>query len=109
VTEGAAMAARFPIWAMIRGGARLPLRGNLSNLNNLLVDPDLVTVGVPSGAEYDVELTARCPSDERAQRYEGTLRAVLLLVKASGEVRREGRIVQASLKVPAEMVGKLVH
>jgi hypothetical protein len=111
ITESEILARRYPAWAVIRGGARLPLRGNLANLNNLLVDPELVTVGVQTGAGYDVDLTARCPSDERAQGFEGTLRAVLLLIQAGpgAQVRRDGRSVQASMRVPAEVVGKLVR
>jgi hypothetical protein len=111
IAEGERLAARYPGWAVIRGGAQLPLHGNLANLNNLLADPDLVTVGVQSGTDYAVELTARCPSEERAQRFEGSLRAVLLLIKAgpTAQVRRDGRAVQASMKVPPEVVDKLVR
>src|SRR5262249_795237 len=33
------LAARAPVWAVIRGGATLPLAGNLANLNTLFQDP----------------------------------------------------------------------
>ena len=102
------LAAQYPAWAVIRGGARLPLQGNLANLNNLLVDPDLVTIGVRGGEGYAVELTARCPSEDRARHFEGGLRAVLLLLQAasSAQVQREGNTVRASMTVPAELLGK---
>jgi hypothetical protein len=111
VADGELLAARYPAWAVIRGGTALPLKGNLANLNNLLVDADLVTVGVKSGDGFAVELTASCPSEQRAQRFEGSLRAVLLLIKAgpAGQVRRDGRKVQASMNVPADVIGKLVR
>jgi hypothetical protein len=111
VAEGERLAVRYPAWAVIRGGTRLPLQGNLANLNNLLIDADLVTAGVQGGAEYTVEVTAQCPSEERAARFEGSLRAVLLLLKvgSAAQVHRDGRSVQASMKVPADVIGKLVR
>jgi hypothetical protein len=110
IPDGVALAARYPAWAVIRGGTRLPLQGNLANLNNLLADAESVTAGVQAGNEYAVELTAQCPSDDRAQHFEGSLRAVLLLIKAgpAARVQRDGRKVQASMKVPAEAIGKLM-
>jgi hypothetical protein len=109
IAEGEVLAARYPAWAIIRGGLRLPLRGNLANLNNLFADADLVTTGVQIGDRYAVELTAQCPSDDRAQHFEGSLRALLLLIKAGpgARVQRDGRKVQASMQLPAEVVGKL--
>ena len=103
------MAAQYPAWAVIRGGTRLPLQGNLANLNNLLVDPELVTAGIRGGDGYAVELTARCPTEDRARHFEGSLRAVLLLIQAgqAAQVRREGTTVRASMTVPAEVLGKL--
>jgi hypothetical protein len=107
--DAEALAAEYPAWAVIRGGARLPLQGNLANLNNLLVDPDLVTAGIRGGDGYAVELNARCPSEDRARRFEGSLRAVLLLLQAApaAQVNREGNTVRASMTVPAELLGKI--
>jgi hypothetical protein len=109
--EGERLAAQYPGWAVIRGGTRLPLQGNLANLNNLLADAELVTAGVRPGEGYAVELTASCASEDRARRFEGSLRAVLLLIQAgpSAKVRREGSKVEASMTVPAEMLGKMVR
>ena len=108
--DGEKLAARYPAWAVIRGGARLPLQGNLANLNNLLVDANLITVGVNGGDTFPVELTAQCPTEDQARRFEGSLRAVLLLLQAgpSAKVRRDGGTVQASMTVPAELMRKLV-
>jgi hypothetical protein len=108
--DSQALAARYPAWAVIRGGTRLPLHGNLANLNNLIADAETLTAGVQTADDYAVELTAQCPSDERAQHFEGSLRAVLLLIKAgpAAQVQRDGRKVQASMKVPAEAIGKLM-
>jgi hypothetical protein len=110
LAEAEPLAQRYPAWAVIRGGTKLPLQGNLANLNNLLVDADLVTVGVQGGDSYPVELTARCPSEDRARRFEGSLRAMLLLlnVGSAAQVKRDGTQVQASMNVPANVIGKLV-
>jgi hypothetical protein len=108
LAEAEPLAAQYPAWAVIRGGTRLPLQGNLANLNNLLVDPELVTAGVRSGDGYAVEMTARCPTEDRARHFEGSLRAVLLLIQAgrAAQVQREGTTVRASMRVPVEMLGK---
>ena len=59
----------------------------------------------------DGKLGYTATGKERAQGFEGTLRAVLLLIQAGpgAQVRRDGRSVQASMRVPAEVVGKLVR
>jgi hypothetical protein len=102
LAEGKTLAAKHPAWAVIRGGAPLPLKGNLANVNNLLMDAELITAGTQQGDPFLVELTATCPSEERAQRLEGSLRAVILLLKGEGSlVRREGRVVKGWLRVPA--------
>jgi hypothetical protein len=107
MAEGEVLAARYPAWAAIRGGTRLPLQGNLANLNILLADVSLLTIGVETGEGYAVNLTAQCPSDARAQHFEGSLRSVLLLlaVGPTAQVRRDGTTVRASMKVPAEAIG----
>jgi len=110
VAQGETLAGNYPAWAAIRGGTRLPLSGNLTNLNNLLVDADLLTVGVRPGARFAVDLTANCPTESNAEHLAGSLRAVLLLIKAEGAtVRRDGQEVRASMKVPAEVMGRLVR
>ena len=109
LADAEAMAARYPMWAVIRGGTALPLEGNLANLNNLIADAELVTIGGRRGDRLALEMTAACASEERARRFEGSLRAVLLLIQAGpgAQVRREGRTVHAEMAVPAELADKL--
>ena len=109
--EGESLAARYPAWAVIRGSAPLPLQGNLANLNNLLRDASLITLAAQPSETLAIELTAACPSEDAARRFEGSLRAVLLLTKlaASAQIHRDGMKVKASLVASPDAFGRLLR
>jgi hypothetical protein len=111
LTDAAPLAARNPIWVVIRGGSPLPLEGNLANLNNLLRETELVTLGARPGDPIGVDLTAACPTADAAGRFEGSLRALLLLTKlaSSVQVRRDGLTVRASLTAPPDLLDRFLR
>jgi hypothetical protein len=111
LADAAPLAAANPVWVVIRGGGPLPLEGNLANLNNLLRDTEVVTLGARLGDPIAADLTATCPTPEAASRFEGSFRALLLLTKAAAsvQVRRDGRIVRASLTAPPDLLDRFVR
>ena len=115
------LAARNPVWAVVRGGTTLPLQGNLANLNNLLHNADYVTLAAQLDDRVALELAASCPSPDAASHFEGSLRAVLGLSAAalrqpdlagllrSIQVKRDDRTVRASLAASPDALGRLLH
>jgi len=115
------VAAARPIWIAVRGGAALPLEGNLANVNNLLRDAELVTLAVQPGDPAELELIARCPTPDAALRFEQSFRAMVSLaiattsrqpataaVLASIRIAREERVVHVSLSAPLDALVKLL-
>ena len=107
------VAAGHPIWMALRGGAPLPLTGNLANLNNLVRLADTITLTANVAGTVDLELTARCPSAVFAQQFEQRLRAVISLATAANKVRpaihltRDQQTVHATLSAPTETIAAL--
>jgi hypothetical protein len=110
IAEARPLAARNPVWAVIRGGSDLPLEGNLANVNTLLSDASVVRLTARDGDGIAIELTAECPAD-RAAHFENSLRALLLLGKMASAVqlRREGSTVRASFVAPADALAGFLH
>jgi hypothetical protein len=100
------LAAKNPVWAVIRGGTALPLEGNLANLNNLLRDVETVTLVAQPGDRLAVDLVASCATPDAARIFEGHFRAVLVLTRTASlvQVQREDRMVRASLSVSPELL-----
>jgi len=106
------LAARAPLWAVLRGGTTLPLAGNLANANNLLRGVEQVTLAAQIGERVSLELAAVCPSADAAARYEGSLRALVSLAEAANKneavravrIERTDRSVRAMLSVAPEAI-----
>lgn len=111
LSEAEPLAAHYPAWAVIRGGTTLPLEGNLANFNRLFRDTELVTIAAQFGDRVALELNARCSTPQDASRFEGSLRAILLLTRLapSTQVQRDDRKVHASLVASPESVSSLLH
>jgi hypothetical protein len=70
-----------PIWAVIRGDARLPLRGNSANLERMLQFTEYTAASARWDSGVRVELTGYCATQEKAQQLEESLRAMVTLGK----------------------------
>jgi hypothetical protein len=114
------VAAGHSIWVAVRGGVALPLEGNLANVNNLLRGTEYVTLAAQPGDPTELELVARCPSPDAALRFEQSVRAVISLAIATSahqptmtgilqsiRIRREERVVFATLSAPLDALAKL--
>jgi hypothetical protein len=115
------VAAGRPIWIAVRGGAALPLEGNLANVNNLLRDTEYVTLTVQPVDPAELALVARCPSPEAALRFEQSFRALVSLAIATSarqpataamlksvRIGREGRAVNVALSAPLDALARLL-
>jgi hypothetical protein len=105
------LARANPIWAVIRGGTDLPLSGNLANLNTLLQDAASVTLSARLEDRLTVDLQAWCPTVAAASRFEGSLRAILLLARTASvtQLQRDGATVRATLSAPPDLLGNLLR
>ena len=83
----------------------------LANLNRLLGESELVTIGARFGDRAEVELDAQCPTAAAASDFEGSLRAIAVLMKAADSVRvqRDGLRVHASIAASLDSVSRLLH
>jgi hypothetical protein len=118
---GHAPAAGKQVWAVVQGGATLPLGGNAANLNRFLRTADYGSVGVTLGADVRVETAGAGRDEQTSQRLEETLRAffslaamgaarepdLATLLRSAG-VRREGLAVRAEISATPEQAGKLL-
>jgi hypothetical protein len=121
LTAAESVAAGHPIWIAVRGGVTLPLEGNLANVNNLLRGTEYVTFAVQSGDPAELELVARCPSPDAAQRFEQSFRALVSLwivayrrqpataaVLQAIRISRAERDVHVTLSAPLDVLAKLM-
>jgi hypothetical protein len=121
VLSAAETVAASPVWIALRGGTPLPLEGNLANANNLVTLADSLTLAFTLRDTVDLELTARCPSPAAAAEFERRLRALVSLSAAASarqpeiaallhsfHLRREDRIVHATLTAAPAGLGKLL-
>jgi hypothetical protein len=115
------VAPNSPIWLAVRGGVALPLEGNLANVNNLLRDTAYVTLAVQPVDPTELDLVARCPTPAAALRFEQSFRAIVSLAAAANarqpaiagalqsiRIRREARVVRASLSAPINALAGLL-
>jgi hypothetical protein len=115
------VAAGHPIWIAVRGGAPLPLEGNLANANNLVTLAESLTLALTLRDVVDLELVARCPSPAAAAEFERRLRALASLTAAANsrqpeiagllhsvQLRREDSTVRATLSASPDALGKLL-
>ena len=115
------VAPNSPLWLAIRGGIALPLEGNLANVNNLLRDTDYVTLAVQPADPAELNLIAHCPTPAAALSFEQSFRAIVSLAAATNvrqpaiaralqsiRIRREDRVVRASLSAPLDALAKLL-
>lgn len=113
--------AAQPVWAVVSGGAPLPLRGNLANLNRLLAFTEHASVTAELNSVIGLHATGVCRTAERAQQLEETLRALVSLASSmvrdrdleavigAVEVRRNGATVQADVSAAPNAVEKLLR
>jgi len=109
------------IWAIVRGGARLPLPGNSANINLLLALTEYTTASAVWDSAIRLELDAHCATPETASRLEERLRALVTLaratVKAPGqasllqsiELARDGPVVRLRFRASPQAVGELLR
>jgi len=108
------------IWAAAEGGAKLPLHGNLENLNRLLGLTDHVTLGVDVNTAVTLQVTGDGRSADAARQLEETLRSFISLATATTRdhdlatllekmtIAREGTTVRVMAVATPEEIGKLV-
>jgi hypothetical protein len=70
-----------PIWAVIRGDARLPLHGNSTNLARALEYTEYTVVSARWESGVYLSLTGYCTTAKRAQELEESLRAMATLAQ----------------------------
>lgn len=110
-----------PLWVAVRGGAALPLEGNLANVNNLLRGTEYVTLAGQPMDPMELELVAQCATPDAALRFEQSFRAMVSLAIATNtrrsaiaivlesiRIRREERVVHASLSAPLDAFAKML-
>jgi hypothetical protein len=115
------LAARYPVWAVLRGGTVLPLTGNLANLNHLLRDAQTLKLGVRLNDRLSLELAADCATPDAAAHLESSIRALLSLAAAANvrqpeiaavlraaPVHHDNRNVRATIAITPEALAKLL-
>ena len=121
VSDGDAVAAGSPIWAVALGGRPLPLTGNAANLNRLLRDSDHASLALQLDSPILLSATVVGRTADSARQVEETLRASITLAAAaearqvgivsllrSIRLSRDDRIVNATLSASPEAVEKLL-
>jgi hypothetical protein len=116
-----AAAKESPLWAVVRGGATLPLSGNAANFNQLLRLVEYAVLAAKLDSQIELALTAEGRSPEAAQRFEETLRASFSLAAAgmrrseapgsllrSVDVRRDNLTVRATASAAPEELGAIL-
>jgi hypothetical protein len=111
-------ASAAPLWAVVRGGIKLPLSGNLENVNRLLRLVDYLTLDVHLDAGVHLHLAGIAPDTEKARDFEETLRAVISLAEAAGPriaptlgaivLRRQDSVVNLTLDTTADAIEALM-
>lgn len=108
-----------PIWAVIRGDARLPLSGNSENLNRMLHFTQYLTAAVNADSALRINLAGYCARPENASHFEESLRALITLARAathspdlaallkSVQIDRRGSTVHVHLAASQTALGEL--
>jgi hypothetical protein len=119
--RAAAMAGSSPVWAVVRGGATLPLAGDAANLNQFLRLVDYAAAGIRLDSALRFEAVAEGRDEASARRLEENLRAMFTLAAAtqrgntrlaaalrSAQVRRDGLTVRVALSIEPELLGSVL-
>ena len=108
------------LWALVRGGTRLPLPGNSANLNRLLALTEYTAASATWDSRIRLEADGHCAAPESALQLEERLRALITLassaVKApdlrsllsSVELRRDGSLVHLTLLAGPQAIQQLL-
>ena len=108
------------IWAVVRGGARLPLPGNAANVNRLLALTGYTTASATWDAAIRMDADGHCAAPESARQLEEHLRALITLGKATAkapdlaslfqsvDLRRDGNVVRLSFSATPQAVEHLL-
>jgi hypothetical protein len=116
----AAPVINHDLWAVVRGGTRLPLPGNSANLNRLLAFTEYTTASAAWNAAIRFEADGHCATPESARQLEERLRALITLAKAAAkapdlalalasiELRRDGSVVHLALLGSPQAVQQLL-
>jgi hypothetical protein len=120
--EKASRLRNEPIWAVARGDAPVHLPGNTANLERALRFTDYAAASVAwDSAAVRMRLVGYCPTKERAQELEESLRAMVTLgrkaVRAGGlkaalesvRIERQESTVLASLTAAPEVVREMLR
>jgi hypothetical protein len=75
------------IWAVVRGGTRLPFPGNGANVNRLLALTQYTTASGTLDSAIRLEADGHCATPESARELEEHLRALITLGKAAAKAR----------------------
>lgn len=110
-----------PIWLVVAGRTRLPLTGNVANLNRLLRLVDYATLTADLESRVDVRATGLCRTADDGRQLEEALRALVTLAAAgtrdadlaalfqSIQVTRDGSAVQLALSANTPALQKLLR
>ena len=108
------------LWAVIRGGTRLPLPGNSANLNRLLARTEYTTVSAIWNSAIRLEADGHCRTAESALQLEERVRALITLARAAAkapdlasalasvEFRRDGSVVRLKVLASPQAVQQLL-
>ena len=90
-------------------------------MNNLLRDTDYVTLAIQPGDPAELDLMAHCPTPDAALNFEQSFRAIVSLAAAANvrqpaiagplqsiRIRRDDRVVRASLSAPLDALARLL-
>jgi hypothetical protein len=109
------------IWAVIRGGARLPLPGNAANANRLLALTEYTTLSATLESGVRLEADGYCATAESGSRLEERLRALITLGKTAAkrpdlaalfqsiELARDGSEVHLRLRASPQAIEELLR
>jgi hypothetical protein len=112
--------ASQPIWAVLAGGAPLPLSGNAANVNRLLALTEYTRFAIELNSGLTLRATGICRSAGQARQLEQTIRGMVTLAGAathdptlsgilgSFEIRTDGSSVYASLSGTPEALERLL-
>jgi hypothetical protein len=126
IEQAESIAAGRQIWIVAKGGVRLPLTGNASNLNRLLRDSEDASIAARVDSGLTLDLTAHGRTPDAAREFEETLRGFLSLTAAfeshqpdlvamlnSVKITRQDRTVHGALTTGPEasvkLLGELLH
>jgi hypothetical protein len=109
------------IWAVVRGGTRLPLPGNLANVNRLLALTEYTTASATWDSAVGLDADGHCATPESARQLEEHLRALITLARAAAKspdlasllasvkLRREANVVHLDFQASPQALEELLR